>query len=781
MDTSVVIISCDKNKDIHEPFYKLYSKYWKHNFKTYIVMEEQNCEYFNTIKVKGSWTSRVRQALEQIDTKYVIFLLDDFFFHNKVDNNKIIEILKSYDDNTAVYNLELSNHTKDTKKSLNGFIKRNNKEPYLNSCQPSIHDRIKLIERLKEDKTPWEWELTEVDSKYDFYINNKELIFDIGYNETKKPWCLVQGKWSIETKNLFEKENIKVDYSKRGFIDYDLSIIIPYYKTKELTIELLDNLTKQLKPNVEIILIDDGCNEKAFDKYPIKVIHQENSGVSSARNKGIDICKGYNVVFIDSDDNVSENYIDKILNKINKNEFDYCYFSWKSIGVTKEDFIINDKPPEWNTSVWNCIYKRDLIGNIRFNENKTMSEDTEFNEKVLKGKKENITDILYYYHNGRENSLTSRYRNNEITMNETIKSQIIVYRSYTSKIGGVETAIYNMCNLLRDKYEIMFVYDNADPIQLNRLKKLVKCVKFIGQNFKSDLFLIYSFNDCTILNNVVSKEFIQHICCNVEELSQPYIKHDKITKFTSDSIAGAKAFKRKFGIECDLLHNLFDCTEPKKVLNLMSATRLSSEKGYYRMKALAKRMNERGLLFEWTVFTNDLPDEIIDGFVFREPRLNVVDYMWNKDYILQLSDSENWGCTITESLDRNVPVVVTDFNSAYEQVEDKVNGFILKRDLSNLDEVIDNMYSKDLKGYKHIKKYNVSEWLYLLKNLKETKSNYVYNPEEIEVDTYNTYITLALVRDEQGNQIEPNNEINIRNISRVRELLRFNLIKRKEL
>src|SRR5574344_206527 len=137
-----------------------------------------------------------------------------------------------------------------------------------------------------------------------------------------------------------------------------LSLITPYYKTLELTKELAKVLEPQLTNECEWIIVDDGCNEIKLDKLKAKVIHQKNGGVSNARNKGLDIAKGEYITFIDSDDNVKPNYIKTILSKINTSNFDYCMFSWESTGYLSRQIIIKDNAPSWNTSVWNCIYKK---------------------------------------------------------------------------------------------------------------------------------------------------------------------------------------------------------------------------------------------------------------------------------------------------------------------------------------------------------------------------------------------------------------------------------------
>ena len=157
-----------------------------------------------------------------------------------------------------------------------------------------------------------------------------------------------------------------------------LSIIIPYYKTYDETIKLLNILIPQLTDEVEVFIIDDGCNvrfdtddiEQQEKSIPITIIHlSENHGLSYARNRGIEKAKGQYIAFIDSDDYVANDYIETIINKINTSEFDYCYFSWQMIN--KKDIIrIKDNPPSWNLAVWNAVYKREYVemfdDNIRF-------------------------------------------------------------------------------------------------------------------------------------------------------------------------------------------------------------------------------------------------------------------------------------------------------------------------------------------------------------------------------------------------------------------------------
>ena len=170
-----------------------------------------------------------------------------------------------------------------------------------------------------------------------------------------------------------------------------LSIIIPYYDRPKYIKRLLEVLEPQLTNETELIIVDD-CSPIPLD-YPCIRLNENSGGASIPRNVGLDKAKGKYIAFIDSDDSVSDDYRETILNKT-KEEWDYCFISWKTSTNT---IIIKDNPPNWNCCVWNCIYKKEIIGNERFNPNLRIAEDYDFNIRVRKGKKANIEKVLYYY------------------------------------------------------------------------------------------------------------------------------------------------------------------------------------------------------------------------------------------------------------------------------------------------------------------------------------------------------------------------------------------------
>lgn len=215
------------------------------------------------------------------------------------------------------------------------------------------------------------------------------------------------------------------------------SIIIPLYNKYTLIKDSINLITQQVFTNYEIILVDDGSKDNTFDlckelknKYPfIKIIHQENCGVGSARKKGIQYAKGEYICFFDIDDKVKTDWLEKIyeliiienpdvliysyheinpkLKTLTTFKFqDKSYFSNKEI---KSDFIENLSGIKFNNGfVWNKVYKREFLiqNNIKFPDLR-IQEDEVFNHKVYMYANSLITSskVLYdYYIYEKENS-----------------------------------------------------------------------------------------------------------------------------------------------------------------------------------------------------------------------------------------------------------------------------------------------------------------------------------------------------------------------------------------
>lgn len=216
-----------------------------------------------------------------------------------------------------------------------------------------------------------------------------------------------------------------------------LSIIIPAYNAEPYIHELLSVLAPQMTKEVEVIIVDDGSKNPLDVCYSwAKVIRQENQGASAARNTGLDAATGEYIAFIDADDLVSDNYIDTILNKAKTEKFDYCYMSWKAFGGWNYQVklkSVEDRFPPFNLCVWNRIYKRSMIGKVRFNTKKKVAEDAEFIRKVKEEdkKKAFIPEIMYYYRSDTPQSLTKRVSNGALDFNRVVYH----YKHVTKDMG----------------------------------------------------------------------------------------------------------------------------------------------------------------------------------------------------------------------------------------------------------------------------------------------------------------------------------------------------------
>lgn len=136
----------------------------------------------------------------------------------------------------------------------------------------------------------------------------------------------LMNEWEYIYPDPFEKQ-----LTLSPVTDCDLSLIVPVYNSQDMIRRCVDSLINQkTKYNYQILLIDDGSTDNTaqiLDKYAktntkIKVIHQENRGISGARNRGITESTGTYIGFVDNDDNVSEFYVEELLSRALTSEAD---------------------------------------------------------------------------------------------------------------------------------------------------------------------------------------------------------------------------------------------------------------------------------------------------------------------------------------------------------------------------------------------------------------------------------------------------------------------------
>lgn len=302
--------------------------------------------------------------------------------------------------------------------------------------------------------------------------------------------------------------------------------------------------------------------------------------------------------------------------------------------------------------------------------------------------------------------------------------KIILYHSNPLKFGGVDTFDYNFCKRLKDKYDITFLYKEGVKSTIDRLKDLGIDVQKYDSNKK------YICDVCILASawggypeTVIAKSgrYIQMVHADYEQkdlIDFEYHKWHKTTEHVGVSNQVCKSFTKLFPNEkITRIYNILDDKqETRPILKLVSATRLSKEKGYARMLELAESLKKNNIKFRWTVFTdlslyNQKPFNM-DEIVYMNPTRDIFDYIAEADYGVQLSDTEGYSYFINECLQYGTPVICTNFPSAKESVEDGVSGYILDMNLSNLDvdKIVNNIPNK----FKYTEKGKVSDWTKLL-------------------------------------------------------------------
>ena len=463
-----------------------------------------------------------------------------------------------------------------------------------------------------------------------------------------------------------------------------LSIIIPYFNTAKMTDELLSVLERQMRKDVEIIIVDDGSEKeyspKMFDNL-IVVRILSNRGVSRARNLGIKKAKGEYIAFIDSDDLVSDDYISQIWHAIESNP-DTVYISWKSIDGRLGKIIQSeaDEFNPWNRCIWNRVFRRSYIGGIYFDEDKQVAEDDDFLKRLpVPDSKTYITKPIYYYRAGRENSLTDRARKGEFR--PRIKTQVVIYCANMQKIGGIETWLYYWCKNMYQFYDIMVVFsDQMSGKQIQRLSEIVQVMRLNNRLIECDTLINTRITD-KIPEEIKAKRIIQMVhgcysalfCCDI----QP--ERDKIV-FVSQ--AAANTFKNIGRYE--VIHNFTYPTRQNRCLFLITASRFTREKGGDRMIKLAEALRRANIEFIWFVFSHQ-DTKLVDGMVKLPETLNVKDYIAKCDYLVQLSDSEGFGYSIVEALEMGVPVITTPVSVLPELgFKENEDGYIVPFDMEDI-------------------------------------------------------------------------------------------------
>lgn len=298
-----------------------------------------------------------------------------------------------------------------------------------------------------------------------------------------------------------------------------VSIIVPIYNVEPYLDICINSLVRQTYTNLEIILVDDGSEDKSGEicdlwakkDNRIKVIHKKNGGASDARNKGLDISLGDIISFIDSDDYISiyfyENLINimeqtnadivecgfKMFNKKEKINDSYIYnFDYKCFNTQEamQELILNHN---LSTIPCNKIYKRHVIDKLRFKVGKGHEDDFYMYlvfdniKKITK-----VNDELYYYLQREDSTMGKMYNLKRL---DAIEAKYERFKYIEKK--------YKDLTLLAKK-DVLFgcMYSYQQLLKTKQKKEINKGRKILKRYIDNILFTRSEYRELNIKNKI---------------------------------------------------------------------------------------------------------------------------------------------------------------------------------------------------------------------------------------------------------------------------------------
>ena len=220
-------------------------------------------------------------------------------------------------------------------------------------------------------------------------------------------------------KTTYKELNHQIKESQK----HKISVVVSIYNIENYVEKAIRSICDQTYRNLEIILVDDGSTDnsgKLCDKWArvddrIQVIHKNNGGLSSARNAGTEIATGEYIAFVDGDDWIDPEMYEEILLAMQSFDADIAICNYKEVsrkGVadtstdditffegkeTLEVFVKEDESYQIQNAAWNKLYKRSLMGDLRFPEGK-LFEDIVYTTKLL-AKSQRVVYLNKAYYN----------------------------------------------------------------------------------------------------------------------------------------------------------------------------------------------------------------------------------------------------------------------------------------------------------------------------------------------------------------------------------------------
>lgn len=286
--------------------------------------------------------------------------------------------------------------------------------------------------------------------------------------------------------------------------------------------------------------------------------------------------------------------------------------------------------------------------------------------------------------------------------------RVLVYQNLLFKIGGIETADYQMARAFPDK-NIVFVFRQADIEQALRLAQYAEVMMDDGKmEFESDVLILANYDSYPLVKGrVKASKIYQQVhadWANMKKMSQwqdfkwePDPDVDKVLAVSETSVKALQtAFKAP--IAAELVPNILTPPTDNGFRVFLSLSRFSAEKGADMIVAMARRFEEANKHFLW-IICGTMSDSRLNyklgnkkNIVFVEPSIHNEGLIKNCDYLVQLSKNESYCYSVHQALACGKPCICTDIPEFRKVIKPGVNGWLVGQNLEGLD--IDGIFGE---------------------------------------------------------------------------------------
>lgn len=290
--------------------------------------------------------------------------------------------------------------------------------------------------------------------------------------------------------------------------DIKVSIVVPIYNLEKYIPKCLDALVNQTLEEIEILCVNDGSKDSAPQiiedykkRYPnkVKTFHKENGGEWSARTYGLKHATGEYVGFIDSDDIPEITWAEKLYEAAKKNDADIAFSGYDRVDLDtgktvstemtqygtmnkevnfNDDFIVYANP-----SLWNKIYRREIVKDLEFLPFRGCNDTLFLIHSYMSGAKKLtfIPDVLYHYYL-RSSSQIHSLNTKDI---ENLKKYFLVTKENAKKMGVYEEFKDVLDVMVFLHLGISWAYMVSYDKEANMKQIIKEIIKYMDDNFSS--------------------------------------------------------------------------------------------------------------------------------------------------------------------------------------------------------------------------------------------------------------------------------------------------------